>query len=78
MTNFKLAASQEFRFHHKSRQVVKKWEPPVGGFLKLNWDAALCSTTNMMGVGAVLRDEHWAVVAALASIFSLCPGPCFG
>jgi ribonuclease HI len=75
MTNFKLVASQELRFHNKSRQVVKKWEPPVGGCLKLNWDATLCSTKNMMGVGVVLRDEHGAVVAALASVFPFVRDP---
>jgi hypothetical protein len=36
------------------------------GCFKLNWNAAICSLTKKMGVGAVLRDEHGVVVAALA------------
>jgi len=47
---------------------VKKWKPPDMGSLKLNWDVAICSLTKKMGVGAVLRDEHGAVVAATISV----------
>jgi hypothetical protein len=33
----------------------------------MNWDAALCSSTKMVGVGVVLRDEFGTIRAALVS-----------
>jgi ribonuclease HI len=46
------------------QQIV--WKPPHGGFLKLNWDAALDVSRKTMGAGAVIRDETGLVVAAMA------------
>ncbi|XP_042939569.1 uncharacterized protein LOC122274612 [Carya illinoinensis] len=35
----------------------QKWKKPVGGFVKVNWDAALVKKKEKMGVGIVIRDE---------------------
>lgn len=54
---------------------MKKWKPSYEACPKMNWDAALCSSTKMMGVGAVLRDEHGIVFIALASVTSYIRDP---
>jgi hypothetical protein len=50
------------------QQVLKgaKWNCPTAGFLKLNWDVALCKNSKSMGVGVVIRGEQGRVRAALA------------
>lgn len=45
-----------------------QWTCPARGFLKLNWDAALCKNSRSMGmgVGVVIRYEQGRVWATLA------------
>jgi hypothetical protein len=45
-----------------------RWEKPPLGVLKLNWDAALHTETQTMGVGVVIRDDRGDCVAALARV----------
>jgi ribonuclease HI len=40
------------------------WCPPVQGIYKVNWDAALDSTNNRMGIGIIVRDYLGMVIAA--------------
>jgi hypothetical protein len=44
-----------------------RWLKPSPGWVKLNWDAALCSSTKLMGVGVVGRNEKGEFLAGLAA-----------
>lgn len=68
MANFKLATSQGLRPHRLTGPNLKKLKLPDEACPKMNWDAALCSSIKMMGVGAVLQDEHGVVFIALVSV----------
>lgn len=46
-----------------------QWTCPAAGLLKLDWDAAVCTKSRRMGVGAIIRDEQGRVRAALAKYF---------
>ncbi|XP_060961726.1 uncharacterized protein LOC133031947 [Cannabis sativa] len=59
-------------FSHQQQNSIAAlhpWSPPAPNVLKLNIDAAVHSPSNTTGVGAVLRDNHGHVVAALAMPF---------
>lgn len=45
------------------------WTPPLPGWLKANWDAALDTRNNRIGVGIVVRDEDGFVKVAHAKSF---------
>jgi phosphotransferase system IIA component len=38
-------------------KIPPKWRVPAGGWLKLNWDAALNMQSKRMGIGIVVRNE---------------------
>jgi len=61
--------SQNVATSHANDRLVSpsKWMKPSSGTVKINWDAALCSRRNIMGVGVVARDDTGAVKAALCS-----------
>ncbi|GMN75322.1 hypothetical protein TIFTF001_056295 [Ficus carica] len=42
------------------------WNPPTHGIIKINVDAAVNSSSDFIGVGAVARDEFGMVIAALS------------
>jgi len=67
MEKLKSMASQSSR-HNQQAESTKQWKPPAMGSLKMNWDAAICSSTKAMGVGAVLRDDKGNVRVACASV----------
>lgn len=41
-----------------------KWQTPLEGIIKINWDAALTTSSKQMGVGIIARDNTCNVVAA--------------
>jgi ribonuclease HI len=45
-----------------------KWKVSFGGWLKLNWDAAVNKQSKRMGLGMIVRDEKWEFVAAMAKV----------
>jgi hypothetical protein len=68
MENVKSMACQSSGQNQQAGLATKQWKPLEVGSLKMNWDAAICSSTKAMGVGAVLRDDRGNVRAACASI----------
>lgn len=44
-----------------------KWKAPVENVVKVNWDAVVSSKNQKMGIGIVIRDANWAVMASLSS-----------
>jgi hypothetical protein len=44
-----------------------KWLKPLPGWVKLNWDAAVSSSSKTMGVGVVVRNEVGDFLAVLAA-----------
>lgn len=50
----------------RCRQFVK-WKAPNNPFVKVNWDAALCNTTQKMGIGIAMRDHCGQFLAGLSS-----------
>jgi ribonuclease HI len=49
------------------RAAEPRWLKPSPGWVKLNWDAAVSSSTNKMGVGVVARNEDGDFVAGLTA-----------
>ncbi|XP_059458992.1 uncharacterized protein LOC132188495 [Corylus avellana] len=47
-----------------SRLHVAKWVGPNPGWIKINWDAAVCIKQGIFGMGAVARDGEGTVLAA--------------
>ncbi|XP_075663123.1 uncharacterized protein LOC142632637 [Castanea sativa] len=43
------------------------WKPPPSSVYKLNFDAAIFSDLDRTGVGAIIRDEHGQVMAAMTA-----------
>ncbi|XP_075633592.1 uncharacterized protein LOC142606073 [Castanea sativa] len=41
------------------------WQPPPSSIYKLNFDVAIFSDLDRTGVGAIIRDEHGQVMAAM-------------
>jgi hypothetical protein len=66
---------EDFRLSQKTESSIaidrlatsSQWVKPSGGTVKINWDAALCPSKKIMGVGVVARDATGAVKAALCS-----------
>jgi ribonuclease HI len=52
-----------------------QWVKPSVGTVKINWDAALCSSKKIKGVGVVARDATGAVKAALCSFLPYVSDP---
>lgn len=52
-----------------------QWERTEGGLLKMNWDAVLSLSHKTMDVGAVLLDEHGAVLTSMAKVVSYVTDP---
>ena len=48
----------------RSRSTPARWVGPRSGWSKLNWDAAVSEAHGTVGMGAVVRDEEGAVLAA--------------
>ncbi|XVF59042.1 hypothetical protein PTKIN_Ptkin07bG0242400 [Pterospermum kingtungense] len=44
-----------------------KWEPPVGSFVKVNFDGAFDKNSNTWGIGIVIRNSEELVMAEKAS-----------
>lgn len=44
------------------------WKKPSDGVIKANWDVAIDTLNNRMGVGVILRDAHGTVVASMSSL----------
>jgi hypothetical protein len=53
-----------------SNQGVKWWNPPPRKYL--NWDVAISTTTKMVGVGVVVRDDEGRVTLAKGKSNLLC------
>uniref|UniRef100_A0A803Q8P9 Reverse transcriptase domain-containing protein n=1 Tax=Cannabis sativa TaxID=3483 RepID=A0A803Q8P9_CANSA len=51
---------------HTRAPVAPPWKPPLAGAFKLNVDAAVDGSRNVIGVGAILRDSCGKVIAALS------------
>jgi ribonuclease HI len=49
-------------------RIPPKWKVPVGGWLKLNWDATVNKQSKRMGIGIIVRDEKGEFVAAMAKV----------
>ena len=45
----------------------RQWQPPVGSWYKLNFDAAIFNDVSATGVGVVIRNGNGQVMAALSS-----------
>ena len=45
-------------------QVVEKWSPPPGDFVKMNWDAATDISQGRIGLGCVARSSNGCFLAA--------------
>lgn len=46
---------------------LQKWQRPLEGFIKINWDAAIDKANHQMGVGVLARDAEGVVVASLCA-----------
>lgn len=68
MENFKSLACKLSGQNQRAGSNTKQWKSPEVGSFKMNWDAAICSSTKAMGVGAVLRDDRGNVMVACASV----------
>jgi ribonuclease HI len=47
--------------------IEPKWLKPSLGWVKLNWGAAISSSSKIMGVGVVARNDEGAVLAGLSA-----------
>ncbi|KAL5541248.1 hypothetical protein UlMin_042721 [Ulmus minor] len=54
-------------YHSPAKVPPKPWEAPVLGTIKVNTDAAWCSQKKKFGLGAVIRDSAWSVLASVAT-----------
>ncbi|XP_042984782.1 uncharacterized protein LOC122313674 [Carya illinoinensis] len=51
------------RTNNRGRQMLNtSWNPPPAGFLKINWDAAICEEKGIIGLGLIARDQGGQVV----------------
>jgi hypothetical protein len=46
--------------------LLKGWQPPPAGIIKVNWDASLLVKERHIGIGIVARDEHGNFLGARA------------
>lgn len=44
-----------------------RWQAPVVGTVKVNWDATVCEKNQTMGIGVVIRDSKGEFLACLSS-----------
>lgn len=69
---------EQLEFHVKVNQGVEsgeqgrrnqeeKWTTPRTGYVKINWDATFDQKKKLMGVGVVVRDYTWGVLASQCS-----------
>ncbi|GLT72323.1 hypothetical protein SLA2020_442690 [Shorea laevis] len=49
-------------------QTATPWKKPVVGVVKTNWDAAIDTLNNRMGVGVIIRDEAGDVVPSMCVV----------
>ncbi|KAL0008928.1 hypothetical protein SO802_010430 [Lithocarpus litseifolius] len=52
---------------HGGQSSRDTWQPPPPSIFKLNFDAALFSTLNISGFGAIIRNEKCKVMAAMVA-----------
>jgi hypothetical protein len=45
----------------------QRWQKPLPGIIKINWDAAINSQNQRMGVGILVRNDEGAVLAAVCA-----------
>jgi hypothetical protein len=43
-----------------------RWKAPMGGFVKVIWDAAVETTKKKMGIGIIIRDSKGEALATLS------------
>ena len=51
----------------KTTAVMPQWSPPLQGWVKLNWDASLCSKSGLVCMGGVIQNWQGRVLAARCS-----------
>ena len=51
---------------HKKGVDVSTWQPPLDPMFKLNFDAAIFSDLNYLGVGAIIRNGKGEVMAVMS------------
>ena len=49
------------------QQCNETWQPPPSSIYKLNFDAAIFADMDRTGVGAIIRNEHGQVMAAMTT-----------
>lgn len=61
--------------HEEGVAVGNKWIGPKAPFVKANWDAALKTTTNSMGMGGIIRDPQGNALVTMYSTIKSLPTP---
>lgn len=56
----------------------RRWEKPKPSWVKVNWDAFVCSTLKKVGTGVVIRDEEGEVLASLCFVTDCLQDPLVG
>ena len=70
-------ALQEFHHAHTPApspthtRSLTKWEPPPLDWVKINFDGAIFQAKGEAGLGAIIRNNHGLVMAALAQVIPL-------
>ncbi|KAG6631871.1 hypothetical protein CIPAW_13G119800 [Carya illinoinensis] len=55
--------NSRIKTNNRGRQVINtSWNPSPTGFLKINWDAAICENKGIIGLGLIARDHGGTVV----------------
>ena len=56
------------RKENQQLMLTQTWSPPQNGYAKVNADAATNLKSNLVGLGAIIRDESWKVIAAAIKV----------
>nr|XP_023879227.1 uncharacterized protein LOC111991659 [Quercus suber] len=70
-------ALQEFQHahtpasHSAPTRIHSKWEPPPSDWVKINFDGAVFQSKGEAGLGAIIRNDHGLVMAALTQVIPL-------
>ena len=52
-------------------RIHTKWEPPPSDWVKINFDGAIFQEKDEAGLGAIIRNDHALVMAALTQVIPL-------
>ena len=52
-------------------RIHTKWEPPPSDWVKINFDGAIFQEKDEAGLGAIIRNDHGLVMAALTQVIPL-------